>query len=469
MVHDLEQYGAWRHGVAASLDRYQAGADAAELTDAATAQRIARTPARRAGDTLSVAFVAEFSRGKSELINAMFFADYGQRILPSAARRTTMCPTELMYDPAYPPCLRLLPIDTRAANLSTSDDCDDRDAWTMLPLAQDAGSIHETLKQVSLTRRVSVAEARRYGLYDALDADVAAMPDADGMIEISLWRHAIINFPHPLLKQGPVILDTSGLNAIGAEPELTLNLIPNAHAVLFILTSETGVTKSDIDVWRTHIGAGAGPIVVLDKIDAMWDELQSDARNDAEIARQQANAADFLSLKPRQVHPVSAQKALVAKISGDLALLEKSRLGAPEAALFNQLIPARQDIIRQQLADDMAQLVGGALQHARHGHRAAGNRRRAPCHAGEPLCHRHARAGQVFFDQAKVNLDESARKIAEIGAMMASMSRKFSAQHGLPMALSLDRYRRDIDAIEAIEAVYVQQTGHDGGHMKIAT
>ena len=76
------------------------------------------------------------------------------------------------------------------------------------------------------------------------------------MVEISLWRHAIINFPHPLLKQGLVILDTPGLNAIGTEPELTLNLIPNAHAVLFILAAETGVTKSDIDVWRTHIGAG---------------------------------------------------------------------------------------------------------------------------------------------------------------------------------------------------------------------
>jgi hypothetical protein len=41
-----------------------------------------------------------------------------------------------------------------------------------------------------------------------------------------------------------VILDTPGLNAIGTEPELTLNLIPNAHAVLFILAAETGVTAA---------------------------------------------------------------------------------------------------------------------------------------------------------------------------------------------------------------------------------
>jgi predicted GTPase len=63
----------------------------------------------------------------------------------------------------------------------------------------------------------------------------------------------MINFPHPLLKQGLVILDTPGLNAIGAEPELTLSLLPNAHAVLFILAADTGVTQSDLAIWREHI------------------------------------------------------------------------------------------------------------------------------------------------------------------------------------------------------------------------
>ena len=32
-----------------------------------------------------------------------------------------MCPTELMYDPAKPPCIELLPIETRANNASTSE------------------------------------------------------------------------------------------------------------------------------------------------------------------------------------------------------------------------------------------------------------------------------------------------------------------------------------------------------------
>ncbi|MFA9215525.1 MAG: dynamin family protein [Sphingomonadaceae bacterium] len=364
MVRDFEQYSAWRQGVVTALKNYQAWVHGAALIDAAAEQRIERTLARLADDKLSVAFVAEFSRGKSELINAIFFADYGQRILPSAAGRTTMCPTELLYDAAWPPSIRLLPIETRADNLSTSDYRDDPSAWTVLPLDLNAGdAMHETFKQVSMTRQVPVAEAKRYGLYDEDDPDLPVTLDQDGLVEISLWRHAIINFPHPLLKQGLVILDTPGLNAIGTEPELTLNLIPNAHAVLFILAADTGVTKSDIEVWRNHIGggSGAGRLVVLNKIDAMWDELRSIDEVNAEIERQQTSAAHMLSLEARQVFPVSAQKALVGKINHDPALLARSRLPQLEDALFNELIPAKKDIVRKQLSADLKELSSGQL------------------------------------------------------------------------------------------------------------
>jgi hypothetical protein len=525
MVQNFEQYGAWRQGVLDALDSYQSWAGAAELLDAGTAQRLTQARARLQDDRLSVAFVAEFSRGKSELINALFFADYGQRILPSSAGRTTMCPTELMYDPAFPPCIRLLPIETRAHNLSTSDFRDDPGAWTTLTLNLDSpGQMHDTFQQVSLTRRASVAEATSYGLYDETDQDIVDTVDADGTVEISMWRHAIINFPHPLLKQGLVILDTPGLNAIGTEPELTLNLIPNAHAVMFILAAETGVTKSDIEVWRNHIGAGPGRIVVLNKIDAMWDELKTDAANDAEITRQQHSVAQMLALSPNQVFPVSAQKALVGKINGDMALLEKSRLGALETALYQELIPARQDIIRTQLSSDIDALVSAqavvlgarsrdmveqlqelkslrgknqgvvghmmkridvekkefdaslfklqgtravfstlsnelyttlgmdVVQHEIDTVRNAMQSTRFTTGMRTPV--------RSFFDQARKNLTRSEAQIVEISAMMESMYRKFSAEHGLslalPMGLSLARYREELNSIEA---VYDKQFG----------
>ena len=109
LVQKFQECSNLRSGVVSALERYRAWMGAAELSDAASEQRFSRLQARLADDKLSIAFVAEFSRGKSELINAIFFADYGQRILPSSAGRTTMCPTELLYDETLPPSIRVNP------------------------------------------------------------------------------------------------------------------------------------------------------------------------------------------------------------------------------------------------------------------------------------------------------------------------------------------------------------------------
>ncbi len=66
-------------------------------------------------DRMILAFLAEFSRGKTELINAMFFSDFKQRLLPSDVGRTTMCPTEIFFDASEEPYIKLLPIESRKA------------------------------------------------------------------------------------------------------------------------------------------------------------------------------------------------------------------------------------------------------------------------------------------------------------------------------------------------------------------
>lgn len=358
LVQKFQEYSGWRSGVIAALERYRVRIEHAGLSDAASDQRFARVAARLVDDKLTIAFVAEFSRGKSELINAIFFADYGQRILPTSAGRTTMCPTELGYDETFPPCIRLLPIETRSEAQSTSDFKDQSNVWTVLPLDIASGDgMLEAFKQVSLTKHVSIAEAKKYGLYDETDPDIDLALNEQGLVEISQWRHAIVNFPHPLLKQGLIIIDTPGLNAIGTEPELTLNLIPNANAVLFILAADTGVTKSDVDIWRQHIGTGAGRMVVLNKIDSMWDELRTADEVEAQIAQQVTSVAHTLGLSERQVYPVSAQKGLVAKINLDGELLEKSRLPELENALSHELIPSKQFVIRSRLEADINELT----------------------------------------------------------------------------------------------------------------
>jgi hypothetical protein len=359
---DFERYGLWRNDVATRIIDLKSWLSSQDLNDAETDLRLKQLLEKLKEDRLNVAFVAEFSRGKSELINAIFFADYRQRVLPSSAGRTTMCPTELFYESDSPPSIRLLPIETRTRDGTVSDFKRHLSEWTEFPLdIHSAEQMTSVLSRLSQTTHVTEEIAKQYDLLNPNDEDARHSLDKKGTLEIPRWRHALINFPHPLLEQGLVILDTPGLNAIGTEPELTLSLLPNAHAVLFLLAADTGVTKSDIEVWRHHIASvqsgSQGRVVVLNKIDGLWDELKTEQQVDAEIARQVAITADQLDLSPHQIYPVSAQKALLAKVKHDDALLAKSRLPALEAALSNELIPCKQDLVRSSTQGAVVDVV----------------------------------------------------------------------------------------------------------------
>lgn len=362
LAHQFAAYAEWRKALVDTICDYRSWLNEQELNDGQIDQRIQQLLERLREDKLNVAFVAEFSRGKSELINAIFFADYGQRLLPSSAGRTTMCPTELLYDPSKPTSLQLLPIETRTSDATTSEYKRYPEEWKVFEFNIDSSdSMVEAFKQVSMTKKVTVEEAERYGLYDPTNSDDAMSLNKDGTIDVPAWRYAMINFPHPLLEQGLVILDTPGLNAIGTEPELTLNMLPNAHAVLFILAADTGVTKSEIDVWRQYISGTRwkqkGRLAVLNKIDGLWDELKVESEIQKELLKQVNTSAELLGLNANQIFPISAQKALLAKVSGDDDLLIKSRLPELEKALSDELIPSKKEIVRDNTQHEIDDLI----------------------------------------------------------------------------------------------------------------
>ena len=363
LTEQFSAYSRWRGNAGDAVTRLRTWLSRNEVGDAQSDLRLHYLLERLRDDKLTVAFVAEFSRGKSELINAIFFADHGDRILPSSAGRTTMCPTELQWSRGARPELRLLPIRTRARQSPVSEFKRYPEEWLVVPLeAVDAASLQAALARVGETLRVDEAEARALGFEVDPRGEDGIKPDADGLVEIPAWRHALIQFPHPLLEQGLVVLDTPGLNAIGAEPELTLSMLPNAHAVLFILAADTGVTQSDLAVWRNYVqGSGGrqhGRMVVLNKIDGLWDGLRDAARIDAEIARQVESVAETLGIEHASVFPVSAQKGLVARIQGDAALLERSRITVLERALSEDLLPTKQEIVREDMLAETREVVG---------------------------------------------------------------------------------------------------------------
>ena len=357
----FDQHGAWRRDFALRLKLLSEWLKDHELLDAAVEERLRRLETQLRSEKVMVAFVAEFSRGKSELINAIFFASYKRRIMPASAGRTTMCPTELGYDSEVPPCLRLLPIETRLQPQALMEWRGVPEKWTRVDLdINDPAQLAKAFEKVAEVRHVSKDEARALGFWHDEAPEDNPMVGSDGKVEVPRWRHALINIAHPLLKQGLVILDTPGLNAIGAEPELTVNLIPQAHAVVFILAADTGVTKSDLSIWREHLITEADNVasrlVVLNKIDTMWDSLSTPAQVQAQIDRQRATSAEILGLPEEQVIPVSAQKGLVAKVNGDAALLQASQLPVLERALGHGVMGQRQKILRAAVAGGVSEL-----------------------------------------------------------------------------------------------------------------
>jgi hypothetical protein len=348
-VEQFDAHGAWRREFAARLRQLSDWLNAHELMDASIAERLQQLEAQMRSDKVMVAFVAEF------------FATYGRRIMPASAGRTTMCPTELGWDGQVPPCLRLLPIETRLQSQSLMEWRHAPEKWTRIDLdVNDPAQLATAFEKVSEVILVSVEQAKALGFWHDETPDDNPRKNADGLIEVPKWRHALINIAHPLLKQGLVILDTPGLNAIGAEPELTVSLIPQAHAVVFILAADTGVTKSDLSIWKDHLVAAdtdySSRLVVLNKIDTLWDALSTPEQIRASVERQRVSSADILGLPDSQVIPVSAQKGLVAKVTNDAGLLRASQLPQLEQALSEGMMGQRKKILQSAVSSSMGEL-----------------------------------------------------------------------------------------------------------------
>ncbi|MFZ5756425.1 MAG: dynamin family protein [Pseudomonadota bacterium] len=313
-------------------------------------------------DQITVAFAGEFSRGKTELINALFFSQYGRRVLPSTIGRTTMCPTELFYDRRLDKSyIRLLPVETRASNVSIDSFKRLPDKWKHIDLdANDPDAMTKAFAEVAATKIVSADVAAKYGF------DVEALePAADGRFSIPAWRHALISFRHPLLQEGLNIVDTPGLNALGYEPELTLSLLPEAQAIIFLLSADTGVTATDLEIWKEHISHLGGRLhrglfVVINKIDLVWGDIQGEEHVLQSIEKIRRLSAKQLGVEPENVIALSAKMGLKAKMDRDMALLSHSCLDQLEDLIASGIIAEKERLLQATLVRSLFGLIQDA-------------------------------------------------------------------------------------------------------------
>lgn len=310
----------WRTELAAALAALRRWGQAGRLIEEPEATRLEHLEKRLATERLTIAFVAEQSRGKSELINALFFGEQGTRLLPLSGGRI-MCPTEILWDATRAPSIRLLPIETRESGRALREYLGQADAWHQIPLDP---------------RKPETVPIACEALTQSRQVDGVASPR---------WRYAIINFPHPLLAAGVALLDTAGFTTLASEPELSFHRVPDAAAVVFVLSAESAITPADRALWTEHVATIAGIdetcFVVLNKIDGLRDGARGEGEVFSEIDRQVKSVAEALGVAPTRIFALSAKQGLAAKIQGDRDGLVRSRLYRLEQAMSRGLVHHR--------------------------------------------------------------------------------------------------------------------------------
>ena len=357
LTQQVEAYHNWKKELIRQIGRYRLWLQDNNLFSDDISTRIRHGLELLIEDELTIAFVGEYSRGKTELINALFFSEFGQRMLPSQAGRTTMCPTELFFDrSANENYLMLLPIETRTGDLSLQQLRKEPGRWVKHGLDErDPEIMREILGEVARVKSVAPDQARALGFDEGMLEHDRNNP---GNVLVPAWRNAQISIRHPLFERGLRILDTPGLNALGSEPELTISMLPKAHAIIFVLSADTGVTASDMTIWKEYIDTEhadhrAGRFAVLNKIDVLWDDLQGEKHTNEAIERVRGYTADHLGIRQQDVIPLSAKQGLVARIRKDNDLFTRSNIGNLEQLIIQRILMHKEQLITQSLINDL--------------------------------------------------------------------------------------------------------------------
>lgn len=356
----VTHYHRWKRQIDERLQAFEQWGRTHKMLSNEVYKTLNRAKQLLRGDSFTIACVGEFSRGKTELINALLYTGGGRRLLPSQPGRTTMCPTDIFWDAAQPAnCVRLLPIETRRTNTSLANFKRIPQNWVTVQFdVNDHEQTRAAINQVSASKEVTMAEALKLGF----TKDDVEMSSEKGMVSIPAWRHAMINLDHPLLRQGLRILDTPGLNALGNEPELTLKTLPDAQAILFLLSAAAGVTASDMQIWNEHIQIlrqenCTAVITLLNKIDSLWDDLAGQQEIDANIDHLRKLTAKQLHMSPEHVLPISAKQGLLAKVGKNSALMQRSNFAVLERLLAECVLHNQHQIIGHSVMTDSEEMI----------------------------------------------------------------------------------------------------------------
>jgi len=332
----LGELKQWRDDTAACLADFRRWATIARLIGESQAARLAYLERRLAGERLTIAFAGESASARAALINALFFSHLGVPLLAAGPDAASRCSLEITSDALRAPSLRLLAIETRASAKALRELAQETEGWTEIALdPTNPAALAESLEALSQTIAVDGAQAAALGLAGSGEPRVA----------IPRWRHAVLNIPHPLLAKGITLFDAGGTAIIAAEPEITFNRLPNAAAIVFVLSDVRAASAAEQALWYQHIASIGGieqaGLVALDGIEALRQAAPSENDALALLDRTVRQVADSLGIAPIRIYAVSSAQAYAAKAALDRDGIVKSRLYRLEQAIARGIVHQR--------------------------------------------------------------------------------------------------------------------------------
>ena len=257
LISGLDALADWRAGMAAGLRRMSNLLDSTGLLDETSQAQCSMLWQRLAVDALVLAVPGADGHSQSALTGALLSAAAGTSALTGSAWPVAACTTELAWHSQAAPSLRLLPLHGGTAPQNLAQLRDDPAQWHTLPLPlDDACALGQALQQLACTRQVAVDEARTLGIWSDHGTALNPRPGSDGQVTVPTWRHALINYPHPLLQHG-----------------LVLQLEPNSSPAPANEPPPTGAALADVMANMTANGLADG------LTDGLKDGLKDGLRN----------------------------------------------------------------------------------------------------------------------------------------------------------------------------------------------
>jgi GTPase SAR1 family protein len=237
-------------------------------------------------EVFKIVVVGEFSRGKSTVINALL----GARVLPSSPRPTT----------ALLSCISFGETPRFAVHF--------RDGRSAVEVSSEY-----------LAKLVAPPEP-------LLGDDESAREYEQASRQLHEIAYLQIHYPCELCRSGVSIIDTPGTNDLDqAREEITYKYIPNADAVLFVLSAASPATASELEFLRDRVmAADLGKIFMVmnfsDTLDTAVDRdrVISHAKNDVSAV-----------VPCQEIYLISARQALYHKLGQGKTKLSLTETGYP--------------------------------------------------------------------------------------------------------------------------------------------